>query len=123
METLLFAAFQVVFFPVLVTVSAKGFRFLLEYSSKPKPLYPSLDIAVVEIALLVREGRLEVGDIDFHLVGFSEGQKGKIRSILYETQYLTILDVDFQRIEEQMLFCQSLAYSVSSMNSRLNNLE
>lgn len=126
METLLaalIASVQIIILPAVTLGSVRLFRSLLEYLDKPKPRYSSLDAAIAEIALGVREGWLSVGDIDQHLVGFSKGEVNAALTVLYETKYLTILDVDFQDIEEQMLFCQVLASSVSSVHSILNNLE
>lgn len=126
METLLaalIASAPIIIVPPVIFSSARLFRSLLEYLDKPKPRYPSLDVAISEIALGVRGGRFAVDDVDFLLNGFSEEQKNTALSILYKTEYLTILDVDFQEVEEQMLFCQVLASSVSSVHSVLNDLE
>ncbi|MEQ8464437.1 hypothetical protein [Coleofasciculus sp. E1-EBD-02] len=126
METLLAALIgsaQIIIVPTVTLGSARLFRALLEYLDKPKPRYSSLDVAIAEIALGVRDGRFAVDDVDFLLNGFSEEQKNTALSILYKTEYLTILDVDFQEVEEQMLFCQVLASSVSSVHSVLNDLE
>jgi len=96
---------------------------LLEYLHKPKLRYPSLDVAIAEIALGVRAGRIPVDDLDFYLNGFSEQQKNTALSILYKTEYLTILDVDFQDMKQQMLFFQALATSASFVYFRLSSIE
>jgi len=119
----LVASAPIVIVPVVTFGSARLFRLLLEYLDKPKPRYPSLDVAIAQIALGVRAGRIAVDDLDFYLNGFSKEQKNAALSILYKTEYLTILDVDFQNMEQQMLFCQVLSSSISSVHSILNNLE
>jgi hypothetical protein len=119
----LIASAPIIIVPAVTFGSVRLFRALLQYLDKPKPRYPSLDVAIAEIALGVRGDRFAVDDVGFLLNGFSEEQKNTALSILYKTEYLTILDVDFQEVEEQMLFCQVLAYYVSLVNSVLNDLE
>ncbi|MEQ9545035.1 MAG: hypothetical protein RIK85_03415, partial [Marinobacter sp.] len=65
--------------------SIRAFRVFLEYLENT-PRYSSLDVAIAEIAFLVREGCLSVEDISQHLVGFSEGQIHKALFILYDNQ-------------------------------------
>jgi len=117
----LVASAPIVIVPVVTFGSVRLFRLLLEYLDK-KPRYPSLDVAIAEIALGVRAGHFAVDDLDFYLNGFSEQQKNTALSIFYKTEYLTILDVDFQDMKQQMLFCQVLSSSISSVHSILNNL-
>jgi len=124
--TLLIAVFEAVLSPFVIFSTIAIFSDILSEKferTNPKSKYPSLDVAIAEIAFEVREGRLPVGDINQHLVGFSKGEVNAALTILYETKYLTVLDVDFEVIEEQMLFCHSLASSISISNFCLNNLD
>ncbi|EDX73241.1 hypothetical protein MC7420_4488 [Coleofasciculus chthonoplastes PCC 7420] len=84
-----------------------------------KPIYPSLDVAIAEISFLVQVGDIPVDYVECYLSQFSWEDKVKSLNVLRRTDFLRNFDVQFEDLDEDMLFSQVLATSSSFMYFRL----
>jgi len=93
------------------------------YKKLDKPIYPSLHVAMAEISFLVQEGLIFPDYVECCFSGFCWEDKVRALNILRRTDFLTRFDVEFEELEDDMLFSQALATSASFVYFRLSSIE
>jgi hypothetical protein len=88
-----------------------------------KPRYPSLDVAMAEISFLVQEGLISLDYAECCLSEFCWHDRVRALNVLRRTDFLTRFDVEFEELEEDMLFSQALVTSASFVYFRLSSIE